>query len=82
MIRKEATIIDTAVPGDTRIVDKEQDKILKYQDLKRELKTGIFQNPLFRCRCFLTTYSMLADPKQGFYRSFSVFSHEVITKYS
>ena len=36
---KEATIIDIAVPGDTRIVDKEQDKILKYQDLKRELKT-------------------------------------------
>ena len=35
---KEATIIDIAVPGDTRIVDREQEKILKYQDLKREIK--------------------------------------------
>ena len=33
-----ATIIDVAVPGDTRIVDREQDKILAYQDLKREIK--------------------------------------------
>ena len=36
---KEAIIIDIAVPGDVRITDKEQDKILKYQDLKREIKT-------------------------------------------
>ena len=36
---KEAIIIDIAVPGDIRITDKEQDKILKYQDLKREIKT-------------------------------------------
>ena len=36
---KEAIIIDIAVPGDARINDKEQDKILKYQDLKREIKT-------------------------------------------
>ena len=33
-----ATIIDVAVPGDTRILDREQEKILKYQDLKREIK--------------------------------------------
>ena len=31
-------MIDVAVPGDTRIVTKEQDKILVYQDLKREIK--------------------------------------------
>ena len=38
--KKEATavIVDIAVPGDTRIKTKEQDKILKYQDLKREIK--------------------------------------------
>ena len=35
---KTATIIDVAVPGDTRIVTKEQDKILVYQDLRREIK--------------------------------------------
>ncbi len=35
---REAIIIDIAVPGDTRIVDREQDKILAYQDLKREIK--------------------------------------------
>ena len=33
-----ATIIDIAVPGDTRIKTKEEDKILTYQDLKREIK--------------------------------------------
>jgi hypothetical protein len=32
------TIIDVAVPGDTRIADREQEKILIYQDLKREIK--------------------------------------------
>ena len=36
---KEAVIIDIAVPGDVRITEKEQEKILKYQDLKREIKT-------------------------------------------
>ena len=38
--KKEATavIVDIAVPGDTRIKTREQDKILKYQDLKREIK--------------------------------------------
>ena len=35
---KKAIIIDIAVPGDTRIVDREQDKILAYQDLKWEIK--------------------------------------------
>ena len=39
---KEATIIDIAIkiaaPGDTRIADCEQNKILAYQDLKREIK--------------------------------------------
>ena len=35
---KEAIIIDIAVPGDIRIIDREQDKILAYQDLKYEIK--------------------------------------------
>ncbi len=35
---RQAVIVDIAVPGDTRIKTKEQDKILAYQDLKRELK--------------------------------------------
>ena len=34
-----ATIIDISVPGDTRIKDTEHEKILKYQDLKREIKS-------------------------------------------
>ena len=34
---KECLIIDTVVPGDTRIKQKEQEKIEKYQDLKREV---------------------------------------------
>jgi hypothetical protein len=33
-----ALIIDIAVPGDTRVCAKGQEKILKYQDLKREIK--------------------------------------------
>ena len=33
-----AKIVDIAVPGDTRIKTKEEDKILTYQDLKREIK--------------------------------------------
>ena len=39
--KKEASaiIIDISVPGDTRIKDAEDTKILKYQDLKREIKT-------------------------------------------
>ncbi|KAL5257827.1 hypothetical protein ACHWQZ_G012684 [Mnemiopsis leidyi] len=35
----EAVIIDIAVPSDVRITEKEKEKILKYQDLKREIKT-------------------------------------------
>ena len=35
---KEAIIISIAVPGDSRIIDREQDKILAYQDLKYEIK--------------------------------------------
>ena len=31
-------IIDFAVPGDSRIEEKEEDKIEKYQDLGRELQ--------------------------------------------
>ena len=34
-----ATIIDISVPGDTRIKDAEEAKVLKYQDLKREIKS-------------------------------------------
>ena len=34
---KECLIIDIAVPGDTRIKQKEQEKVEKYQDLKREI---------------------------------------------
>ena len=35
---KTALIIDIAVPGDSRVCTKGQEKILKYQDLKREIK--------------------------------------------
>ena len=33
-----AVLIDVAIPGDVRIISREQDKILAYQDLKREIK--------------------------------------------
>ena len=36
--KRNVVIIDISVPGDTRIVSKEEEKILKYQDLKREIK--------------------------------------------
>ena len=36
--KRNCVIIDISVPGDTRIVSKEEEKILKYQDLKREIK--------------------------------------------
>ena len=36
--KRKALIIDIAVPGDTRIQLREDEKILKYQDLKREIK--------------------------------------------
>ena len=35
--KKECLIIDIAVPGDTRVKVKEQEKIKKYQDLKMEI---------------------------------------------
>ena len=35
---KICKIIDFAVPGDSRIEEKEKDKIEKYQDLGRELQ--------------------------------------------
>ena len=34
---KMCSIIDIAVPGDCRVSEKEKEKILKYQDLKREI---------------------------------------------
>ncbi len=35
---RKCTIIDIAVPGDSRTSDKEKEKVDKYQDLKREIK--------------------------------------------
>ena len=35
---KSCKIINSAVPGDSRIGEKEKDKIAKYQDLGRELQ--------------------------------------------
>ena len=35
---RSCTIIDFAVPGDSRIEEKEKDEIEKYQDLGRELQ--------------------------------------------
>ena len=35
---RSCKIIDFAVPGDSRIEEKEEDKIEKYQDLGRELQ--------------------------------------------
>ena len=35
---RSCKIIDFAVPGDSRIEEKEKDKIAKYQDLGRELQ--------------------------------------------
>ena len=36
--RRSCKIIDFAVPGDSRIEEKEKDKITQYQDLARELQ--------------------------------------------
>ena len=36
--KRSCKIIDFAVPGDSRIEEKEKDKIEKYQDLERELQ--------------------------------------------
>ena len=38
--RRTCEIIDFAVPGDSRIEEKEKEKIEKYQDLRRELSAG------------------------------------------
>ena len=35
---RSCEITDFAVPGDSRIVEKQKDKIEKYQDLRRELQ--------------------------------------------
>ena len=35
---RSCKIIDFAIPGDSRIEEKEKDKIAKYQDLGRELQ--------------------------------------------
>ena len=35
---RSCKIIDFAIPGDSRIEEKEKDKIAKYQDLGRELE--------------------------------------------
>ena len=35
---RSCKIIDFVVPGDSRIEEKEEDKIGKYQDLRRELQ--------------------------------------------
>ena len=42
---KECLIVDTAVPGDTRVNTKEDEKIEKYRDLCRELER------LWRVKC-------------------------------
>ena len=59
--RRTCKIIDFAVPGDSRIEDKEQEKIEKYQDLRRELQkiwnVGVKIIPLDVC-------SLGAIPKQ------------------
>ncbi|XP_072169447.1 uncharacterized protein [Diadema setosum] len=36
--RQMCTIVDVAVPGDSRVAEKEKEKIEKYQDLARELR--------------------------------------------
>ena len=38
MKRRTCKIIDSSVSGDSRIEEKEKEKIEKYQDLKRELQ--------------------------------------------
>ena len=37
--KKECKIIDVAVPNDVRVGNKEQEKVEKYQDLRREIAT-------------------------------------------
>ena len=35
--KRKCAIVDTAVPGDKRIGEKENEKVEKYQELKREI---------------------------------------------
>ena len=44
VVKKERSwkIIDSAVPGDSGIEEREKDKIAKYQDLGKELYTEIY----------------------------------------
>ena len=37
-IEKTAIIVNVAIPGDKRIIDKANDKTEKYQNLKREIQ--------------------------------------------
>ena len=37
-MEKTAIIIDVAVPGDKRVIEKEKEKIEKHQNLKREIQ--------------------------------------------
>ena len=36
-MEKKAIILNFAIPGDKRIIDKEKEKIVKYQNIKREI---------------------------------------------
>ena len=45
--KNKALIVEIAVPADTRIVEKELEKVEKYQDLKKEIKR------LWELRCAL-----------------------------
>ena len=42
-VKKETMIIDVAIPGDTRICDKEREKIKKYSLLKDKI-VRLWQN--------------------------------------
>ena len=42
--KRDCWIIDVACPFDTRVEEKEQEKLTKYQDLRREI------NKLWNCR--------------------------------
>ena len=48
--KKTCNIIDIAVPGDAGIVEKEKEKVEKYQDLRKEVArhdSGISKQKLF-----------------------------------
>ena len=47
-VKKETMIIDVAIPGDTRICDKEREKIEKYSLLKDKI-ARLWQNEKGRC---------------------------------